>query len=395
MTRKFFGCRILQRGTGGGCAFFMFHATAKDVKQWATVKRTAETPEGTQRLLRLSRVRAISRFLTVDPRNVVPNSVLLCFPPDKADYQPVCTPTGTNGEPLDWANHVSADRATWGYITFDFDPDAPETERPALIVDGQHRLFGLSAVAEELPIVVIALLEASVEEQAFQFIVINNKAVRVPTDNVKAIIALQDEGSLKERLLTAGVRYGNVSPILREVDTFDQSPFQSLLDWPYNREGQHVVSVTAIEQSLRFVRAEFPSMSEDDDSVLGFFFAMWRAIAANFASLWGLEGKFMSKVNLNAVNEFVVHRLKIAWEYGIVDVFDPPSVERQALNTIKPFPAALWESEWSVPLQDNATVRTLIVQTLERIIDNTKLSRPWSDDLKLIPGDEVKSGEPV
>lgn len=63
-----------------------------------------------------------------------------------------------------------------------------------LIVDGQHRLHGISEfLYEDLPVLVVCMVDASVQEQAFQFIVINNKAVRVPTDNVKAIIAHLDD----------------------------------------------------------------------------------------------------------------------------------------------------------------------------------------------------------
>jgi hypothetical protein len=240
--------------------------------------------------------------------------------------------------------------------------------------------------AEDVPALVVALLDADIQEQAFHFIVINNKAVRVPADNVKSILAGVNEQALQERLLTAGVRYGDVSPMLREVNDFDSSPFRALLDWDYNRKGQRVVPLTAIEQALRFAVAELPSLGDDDDSLLGFFFAVWRGVRTAFPTLWGVDGPFMKKVSLNALNEFVVHRMKMAWEFGLVDVFVPEEVEQQALKASEMLVADYWTTPWNIKIQDNANVRGLIFRDLEKMVENHKLRRRWSEDLSLIAG---------
>ena len=72
---------------------------------------------------------------------------------------------------------------------------------------------------EDPPILLVALIDASSDEQAFQFVVINNKAAKVPTDNVKAIIATVSENDLRDRLLNAGVNYGDISATLKDITT--------------------------------------------------------------------------------------------------------------------------------------------------------------------------------
>jgi DGQHR domain-containing protein len=272
----------------------------------------------------------------------------------------------------------------WGLLQFEFDVQAPEHLRPALIVDGQHRLHGISEFPDEdIPVLVVCMVDASVQEQAFQFIVINNKAVRVPTDNVKAIIAHLDEEQLQSRLLQAGVNYGNMSPVLRDVNDLDTSPFQNLLDWPYNKKGVKLVPISAIEQAIRYMKVLFDFMGDDEDSLLEVFLAVWRAVHANYPDLWGRENPFMTKVNINAVNEFIMDRLKVTWELGIVDIFSTEAIERQVIGILKLIPQIFWETPWSIKIQDNANVRGLIKSDLETLAQNVKLRRNWSEDLKI------------
>ena len=67
---------------------------------------------------------------------------------------------------------------------------------------------------------------------------LNNKVVKIPTENVKSIIANlnEEEEELQKRLLKAGVSYGKQSPVLIDINNLDSSPFQNLLKWPYNKQ---------------------------------------------------------------------------------------------------------------------------------------------------------------
>jgi len=382
-TRQYFGWRLTQRTDPNTVPLFVFYARAKDIHQWAGIRRIADFAEGTQRLLRPARQHAITRFLKADPVNTIPNSILVAFEPNRVAFTPLGEKIAACIPEVDFLNGCH-DRLDWGFLEFSFESDEPEHLRAAVIVDGQHRLYGMADFAEEdLPILVVSLVDADIQEQAFQFIVINNKAVRVPTDNVKAIIADLDEDRLQARLLKAGVSYGEISPVLRDINDLESSPFQYLLKWPYNRDGTTLVPLTAIEQALRYMRSVFSFLEEDEDSLVAFFCAIWRAIKANYPDLWGIENTFMKKVNINALNEYIVERLKFAWELNLLDIFDSDSVERQVLSILELLPQIFWEADWSISIQDNANVRRMIKEDLTKLAENSRLRHQWNEDLEL------------
>jgi DGQHR domain-containing protein len=383
-NRSYFGCKVVQREHADTTPFFVFYARTKDIKQWAGIRRVKDFPVGTQRILRETRKVAITRFLKSDPLNTIPNNILLAFEPGKtefvslADRMNECFPEAALVNGCD-------NQLTWGVLTFSFDPDLEEHLRPALIVDGQHRLYGMAEFEEDAPVLVVSLIEAPLQEQAFQFVVINNKAVKVPTENVKSIIAGLDEEKLTARLLKAGVRYGEKTPMLTDVNDMPASPFQNLLNWDYNRAGKKLVPLTAIEVAMRYLETLFNRyLNDDDDSKIGLFFALWNAVKANYPTLWGEDNQFMTKVNINALNEFLADRLKLAYEMDVVDIFDPKKVENKVLEILHSIPKEFWEGEWQVRIQDNANVRMMIKEDLNTLIENSKMKRPWSEDLVLV-----------
>jgi DGQHR domain-containing protein len=378
-SRSYFGCKIIQRDDSNTPSMFVFCATAKDIRKWVGIRRVSESAKGTQRNFRKTRMKALSRFLAANPINVVPNNILIAFEPQKAVFSSVDIE-------IDGDTHNNcADKIEWGFLNFSFELDQPEENRPALIVDGQHRLYGISGFeSEDLPLLVVTLIDVTPEEQAFQFIVINNKAVRVQTDNVKSILANIDEDNLQDRLLSVGIPYGNVSPILKNINDRDDSPFQNLLDWDYNRTGNKIVPLTAIEQSMRHIRVMFTFLEDDEDSLVEIFLNIWQAVKLTYPSLWGQENNFMKKVNINALNEFISDRLIKAWEFGLIeDIFDTTSVRRQVYDILKQIPSEFWEQKWSIIIQDNANVRKLIIEDMEKQIQNYKLGKQWFEGLQL------------
>ncbi|BAZ80548.1 DGQHR domain-containing protein [Sphaerospermopsis kisseleviana CS-549] len=381
-NKTYFGCLIRQRLDKDTIPFFVFYARVKDIIQWAGVRRAEDSREGTQRVLTPTRRKAITRFVKSGSKNTIPNNILLAFEPNNATFTPLQDKLSQSISDIEIHNNCEK-IMEWGILQFSF--DKANKDFCAYVVDGQHRLYGLSDYdAEDLPILVVSLVNATVEEQAFQFIVINNKAVRVTTNNVKGIIANLNEEELQFRLLKAGVKYGNTSPTLRDINDLDTSPFQNLLDWPYNKQGNKLVPVSAIEQSLKYLKTTFTFLEEDDDSLFEIFCAIWRAIKQNYSTIWGTDNKFMKKVNINSLNEFIVERLKFAWELSIVDIFDSEQLENQVLGIVRLLPKEFWEEEWSITqLQDSAAVRKQIKEDLSTLADNCKLRRDWYKDLKL------------
>lgn len=383
--RRYFGCQVRQRIDSETVHFFVFYARAKDIVQWVGVRRVQESQDGTQRILRPTRRRAITRFLKSFSRNTIPNNILLAFEDEAKNFKFTSLDNQLSecfDETLSLFNDCN-DCLEWGVVDFDFDPSLPVQNRPGLVVDGQHRLYGISDYLEEdLPLLIVSLVNAPVQEQAFQFVVINNKAVRVPTDNVKAIIAHVDEDDLRDRLLQAGVTYGNKSPVLRDINDEVVSPFQHLLDWPYNKNGPQIVSLTAIEQSLKYIRKLF-ELEEDSDSLLEIFCAVWRSVKASYPNLWGQDSKLMRKISINALNEFISNRLKYAWEMSMIDIFDTKAVENQTLGIVNLLPEEFWAADWALEIKDNLAVKNLIQADLETLANNSRMRRDWKEGLKL------------
>jgi len=119
-------------------------------------RAVAVSGEGHQRLRNEAKIRAIGRFLTLDPRNTIPTAITVALR----------GLTITGDLQLDACSSV----------------EVPDSDPPAgLVIDGQHRLFGMSAFDPSLRVNVVALINPSDEEIAFQFLVINNKASKVAT----------------------------------------------------------------------------------------------------------------------------------------------------------------------------------------------------------------------
>ncbi len=209
----------------------------------------------------------------------------------------------------------------------------------------------------------------------------------VPQTDVKSILAnlAQDtENTLRDRLLTAGVSYKDASPVLKEINDLPHSPFQDMLDWAYNRNGEKVVPLTAVEQALRFLRATFAALEADDDSLIEIFCAIWNGVRSCYPELWKPGSRILTKVCITALNEHLGQKLKTLWEsYVIQDLFDPKELQDRTAKLVEPTPAKFWEAEWRVTVQDNANVREMIKADLEQMAANHRASRRWTEGLGL------------
>jgi DGQHR domain-containing protein len=283
--RCYFGSLISQRTDEKVTRFFVFNARAKDLKEWLGIRRIKDVKKGAQRVLRKARASAVTKFIEASSINTIPNSILIAFDPDKAKFtslskeisEGIIQTKSSLENPVNILFNGCENQLDWGIIEFSFERNEQEDAKPALIVDGQHRLYGMSDFDKEnLPITVVSLIDATRQEQAFQFIVVNNKAVRVSAENVKSIIADFNEDELETRLARARVKYGDKPQILTYINDSPSSPFQNLLEWSYNREitdENALVPITAIEQTMRYIRKSFTVLENDEDSLIEFFCA--------------------------------------------------------------------------------------------------------------------------
>ncbi|MEH1986952.1 DGQHR domain-containing protein [Nostoc sp.] len=398
--RCYFGSLVSQRRDEKATRFFVFNAQAKDLKSWLGIRRIKDVQKGAQRILRQARVNAVKKFMGASSINIIPNSILIAFDPNKAIFTPlgqkineyIIQANSSLEKNIDILNGCRENQVTWGIIEFSFEQSEQEYLKPALIVDGQHRLYGMSDFNEEdLPITVVSLIDATPQEQAFQFIVVNNKAVRVSTENVKSIVADFNEDELEKRLVLARVKYGDKPLILKFLSDSPTSPFQNLLEWSYNRESTEetqLVPITAIEQAMRYIRKCFTVLENDEDSLIEFFCATWRAVKGNYPELFGKNNQFMRKANINAFNEYITDRLLYFWEMDLLDIFDSDEIAEKVLDIIKRLPKEFWLEDWKLRIQDTPNFREILKNDFKIIITNCKLGKQWSDGLELVQTEE-------
>ncbi len=106
--------------------------------------------------------------------------------------------------------------------------------KPALVIDGQHRLFGAAGVEENIPLLVCSLVEPSWKEQVFQFIVVNDKASGIPKPFITSLAGMsltsKELDELRDRLTQAGLRLWEVE-VMQKLGYDIESPFHGLIDF--------------------------------------------------------------------------------------------------------------------------------------------------------------------
>jgi hypothetical protein len=107
---------------------------------------------------------------------------------------------------------------------------------PALVIDGQHRLFGAESIGN-IPFTFVSILEADWREQVFQFCVINKCAKAVDDDVITSNAALSLTGTelseVEARLTVAGFNIEKVD-IMRRCFIDENAPFHGMVTMPGN-----------------------------------------------------------------------------------------------------------------------------------------------------------------
>lgn len=106
--------------------------------------------------------------------------------------------------------------------------------RPAIIVDGQHRVFGAATADPDLRFAVCALPGSSWAESVYQFVVINQKAKPIKPAFLSSIIATSlnptEIGEVYDRLKASNVDVERAE-IMERVNKERGSPFFEMIDF--------------------------------------------------------------------------------------------------------------------------------------------------------------------
>ena len=344
--------------------FCLFHAPVGEVLEWADIERLEAAPGGAQRGLNDAKVRSVKRYLE-DEANTIPTAVIIALDlPRNAVVKGVDNKSDTI--------RITSPRGN---------------QKPGIIIDGQHRLLGMNEFDASMRVNVVALLTGDADETAFHFLVINNKAAKVATDHIKAILAERDDEQLKERLrkarLSISPRYGYVAM----ADGDEESPFFAQMDWPINRSGEKIVKPAAIETALKDIQDRKVPEFDDDDTLVEFFFTMWRAIKATWPNLWSANSKLLNKVGVVCMTQYLTNSIVSSYDLGELNVMNLNDIDGRVRQLLKMQKEEFWTVDWSSTSYDTQVGRKTIVDSLVQVSRNVRQKVDWKSDVEVLSGE--------
>lgn len=143
---------------------YCFAVDGKRLLDFTAVSRVKRSDEGQldgyQRPEVMSHIRAIRRYIE-SPEAMLPNAVVLAFD-SRVRFVPA-----RRRSPVDYS--------CMGELVIPVDETLPDSEKPALLVDGQQRAAAIrDADVAEFPVAAVAFIASDEEEQRSQFILVNN-----------------------------------------------------------------------------------------------------------------------------------------------------------------------------------------------------------------------------
>lgn len=352
----------------------LFHAPVREVLEWAKPFPLGPGSSGPQREKREAKTEAIFKFLGSNQKNTIPSAIVLLFQRRGATFIEGKGKSGTLA--------VTVPRG------------APTTS----IVDGQHRLFGIGAFDADMHVPIVGLLEADDVEEHFQFLVINNKATKVPVTHTKALLARMAQTALPGRLKAAGLAFD--ADGIKDVDLVDSdrdSPFYQCIDWPTNSLEQRMVAATAIELSLEYLKGLGKPELDDRDTRRSVFLAIWRTVKRTWPQLWVQGSRLVSKIGIVVLTRFVSD-LIVSWSDSDeldIDVADLTQIENQSKRILKYMNELFWVAPWAEKAQggfDTNQGRDRVLQALKQLYRNGKSQTDWYVDIDIIDASSVDGG---
>ena len=351
---KIEGFWLKQRVNSSAPKVFVGHVNVKELFKYSTVDVITRDRTGIQRLLIPGRVKKIVKFFEdIDNEsNIIPNSITISIE-----------------KPIDAGS-------TENELCFTCTDD----EKFIKIIDGQHRIEGMNACAENMEILLTAFIEPSAEEKAFQFVVINNKSHKVPTLHVKSLIANFSviEDILQKRLNNVGISFSHVKDV-DLVDNEDDSPLRGFVLWPNNPEG--LINITSIEVCFKYIQDRIPECRDDDALKRDIFYQIWNGIKLTYPTLWDKELPVNHLFDKSVFIVLTIQLIDSTFAYcdnkreftgDDITIFDNDIFVNSTKAYLKDFPIAFWTIEWSKKGLDTSAGRNLITRGLQQVKDNIR-----------------------
>jgi len=371
-TYKYTCIQNKQRSESGAPLFLMFRATAQDISEWAAIERyTKDSQKGPQRLKKPAKIAEVKSFFQKDARNTIPTALLVRL----------TVPSEGLGTPIEALPEVVP-------LQFEYDPEGSPEGKPGMIIDGQHRLLGVKEYDPNTQLNVVALINISDDETAFQFLVVNNKASKVTTNHLRALVHNYKEEDLSKRLRDIRMSISQHLDFVGLVDSEDGSPFKGIIDWSNNQsEGASTkafVQTNAIESCIAYIKQKRVPELDDDSILLGFFLTIWKKIAAKWAQQFTQQSHLLEKAPIICLNQFIVDNLCYEYDNDTLEIADFEKVGASVNRVIDSLSAKLWDAKWTSKSLDTSAGRNLLVAALTQIRRNINAGRNWYENVSIV-----------
>lgn len=372
---KYFAVRVKQHANSP-IVFYVFVASAKNIVEWAHADSIKLDKGNVQRELIDARWRQITRFFKASENNVIPTSVTIAFDETLAQLNEI---DATNPDLPGFVVTELGDERVM--LTF---PDSVVNN--AYIIDGQHRLKGMSAFEHDIYVPVCLFVNLSKLERAFQFVTINNKSHKVPTDNLKALIANFEsiQGDLLGRLTQASITTPRFATSIDVLNELADGPFYKMIDWVNNRheDGKKLIAPSGLENSLKAIVRAFPETKEDDADALVVLNAIWRTIFTKYEINKDTAEQYPNlilKATIQAVSEMIVEKLRSdadpAFTNDPITANNGGAAVTTTQNLITGIPIEFWKDSWKLKSLDTSAGRAIIqgdIRELKKVINLAK-----------------------
>ena len=282
-------------------------------------------------------VRAIRQYLET-PGALLPNAIVLAFD-ERVRYD----------ERL-------------GHLVIPFDPEAPEHERPAWIVDGQQRTAALrdAELAGEFFVAVVGF-HATTEQQRSQFILVNNTK---PLPKGLIYELLPDTTGPLPRLYA---RKQLPAMLVSRLNSDEDSPFRGRITMPTAPDGY--IKDNSV---LRMVEASITDgtlfdLREDPEAALLVLKTYWEAVRLTWPDAWDLPPRKSRLTHGAGIVSLGSIMDTLAFRLGGIDL-------RSVRAVLGQLPVAWSSGTWHFPdevrswssLQNTTTDVRLLTRYLER-----------------------------
>jgi hypothetical protein len=165
-------------------------------------------------------------------------------------------------------------------------PEEPESElrsllvsllRPAMIVDGQHRVWGAyeSDQADQIMFTVNAIKDADWVEQVFQFVVLNKQAKPISKGFLTSILNTSltngEVDDIEERLETIGIKSTD-RRLMKYLNHDPRSPFTDMIAEPGEMIGAATKGRLSSQGMLKLIRRWHSISSQNKSAEMKMFF---------------------------------------------------------------------------------------------------------------------------